>query len=78
MIEFIGKSEDTVTTKIAAIFNDCYKAPSTVLIIDGFERIISYSPVGQRYSNSILQAFLFYCSKQPPLVCHMKELIEIS
>lgn len=66
-----------VTSRIAAIFNDCYKAPSSILIINGFERIISYSPVGERYSNNILQAFLFYCSKQPPIVCKIEVQHEV-
>lgn len=43
---------------INKIFNQCIKAESSILIIDGFERLIGWSSVGLRYDNTIVQTIM--------------------
>jgi len=37
------------------VFADSYKSPLSIIFIDDIERIIEYTPVGSRFSNSVLQ-----------------------
>ena len=47
------------------IFTDAYRSPQAIIIIDDIERIMEYTPVGQRFSNAILQTLLILIKKQP-------------
>lgn len=48
------------------MFTDSYKSPLSIIFIDDIERIIEYTPVGQRFSNSVLQTLLVLLRKVPP------------
>ena len=48
-------------------FSDAYRSPLSVIFIDDIERIIEYTPVGCRFSNSVLQTLLVLLRKQPPV-----------
>ncbi len=51
---------------ISKIFEDAYKTSKACIVIDNIERLIEYTAVGRRYSNSILQTILVMISKIPP------------
>ncbi|KAK4514101.1 FAM50A protein [Mucor velutinosus] len=62
----VGMSETAKVTEINKIFNDSYKSPISVIVIDAIERLLDYVPIGPRFSNSVLQALLVLLKKKPP------------
>jgi vesicle-fusing ATPase len=48
-------TEHSKMAKITAIIDDAKKIGDCVIILDGVENLLDYSPVGSRYSNGILQ-----------------------
>lgn len=47
------------------VFQDAYKSPLSLIIIDDIERIIEYDPNGPRCSNPVLQDLLCLLKKDP-------------
>jgi len=37
-------------------FEDAYRSPLAVVVLDNIERLVSYVKIGPRFSNEILQA----------------------
>ncbi|CEP08658.1 hypothetical protein [Parasitella parasitica] len=62
----VGMSETAKVTEINKIFNDSYKSPLSVIVIDAIERLLDYVPIGPRFSNSVLQALMVLLKKKPP------------
>lgn len=44
---------------------DSYKSPLSIIIIDDVERLMEYTPVGPRFSNTVLQTLLVLLKKAP-------------
>lgn len=61
----IGYSESAKCATIKRFFDDAYKSPLSCVILDDIERLLDYSPLGQRYSNLVLQALLVLLKKLP-------------
>lgn len=57
----VGKAE-----AITRAFNDAYKSPLSMIILDDIERIIEYVSVGNRFSNIVLQTLLVLVKAVPP------------
>ena len=51
---------------IQKIFNDAYRSPASLIIIDDIERVIEYVSVGPRFSNVSLQSILVLAKALPP------------
>jgi len=62
----VGYSEMSKMNEINKIFNDSYKSPLSVIVIDSLERLLDWVPIGPRFSNTILQTLLVLLKKQPP------------
>ncbi|KAJ3395955.1 transport between ER and Golgi ATPase protein [Lobulomyces angularis] len=62
----VGYSEASKMTHINKIFNDAYKSPLSVIVVDCIERILDWVPIGPRFSNSVLQTLLVLFKKPPP------------
>jgi vesicle-fusing ATPase len=62
----IGYSESQVCTTIHKVFLDSYRSGHSIIFLDDIERIIQFTPVGQRFSNVILQTLLIMLKKEPP------------
>ena len=62
----IGLSEQQKCLRINEIFVDSYKSPLSIIFIDEIERIIEFSPIGPRFSNTVLQTILVLIRKVPP------------
>jgi len=62
----VGYSEMTKMNEINKIFNDSYKSPLSVIVIDSLERLLDWVPIGPRFSNTVLQTLLVLLKKQPP------------
>ena len=63
---FIGASESDKCSKLLKIFSDAYKSPLSLIFIDDIERILDYTPIGPRFSNTVLQTLLILLRKLPP------------
>ncbi|PHJ20616.1 n-ethylmaleimide-sensitive fusion protein [Cystoisospora suis] len=46
-------------------FEDAYKSPLSLLVIDNIERLMDFTPIGPRFSNAVLQALLVLVEKTP-------------
>lgn len=62
----LGCSDATKASKISAVFQDAYKSPLSMIILDDLERLIEYVHLGPRFSNPVLQALLVLIKKAPP------------
>lgn len=64
--DLVGMHEASRVQKINKIFEDAYKSPLSLVILDNIERLIEYVPIGPRFSNHVLQAILVLLTKPPP------------
>ncbi|KAJ2808043.1 transport between ER and Golgi ATPase protein [Coemansia guatemalensis] len=62
----IGFTDAQKIGAITKIFNDSYKSPLSLIVVDDIERLLEWVPIGARFSNSILQTLLVLIKKQPP------------
>jgi vesicle-fusing ATPase len=63
---FVGYSEAGKVSQIVKIFEDAYKSPLSLIILDDIERLIEFIHIGPRFSNAILQTLLVLIKKKPP------------
>ena len=64
--QMIGMNESQRCASLLKTFTDSYRSPLSIIFIDDIERIIEYTPVGHRFSNSVLQTLLILLRKVPP------------
>ena len=62
----VGFSESMKIDHMRRIFDDAYKSPLSVVVIDNIERILGWVPIGPRFDNAVLQALMVLLKKQPP------------
>jgi vesicle-fusing ATPase len=53
-----GLSENAKANEVGRIFEEAYKSPNSVIIIDNIEALMEYTRVGPRFSNTMLQTFI--------------------
>lgn len=51
---FVGYSELGKISAIVKIFEDAYKSPLSLIVLDDIERLIEFIHIGPRFSNAIL------------------------
>jgi vesicle-fusing ATPase len=64
--QMLGYNEASKCSHITKIFNDAYRSPLSVIVIDSIERILDYVAIGPRFSNAVLQTLLVLLKKPPP------------
>lgn len=64
--DMVGDTDSRRVNKIRKTFDDAYKSQCSCVILDDLERLISYSAMGMRYSNDVLQALLVLVKCLPP------------
>ena len=62
---FVGFSEIGKANAIVKIFEDAYRSPLSMVVLDDIERLIEFVNIGPRFSNHILQALLVLIKKIP-------------
>ncbi|XP_061356071.1 vesicle-fusing ATPase [Gastrolobium bilobum] len=62
----LGVHESTKCANIIKVFEDAYKSPLSVIILDDIERLLEYAPIGPRFSNLISQTLLVLLKRLPP------------
>ncbi|CAH0041392.1 unnamed protein product [Clonostachys solani] len=66
-LDLVGYRDDFAKKDyIHKIFTDAYKSPHSILILDDFERLIGWNPIGQRFSNVMLEALTTLLVSKPP------------
>eukprot|EP00884_Botryococcus_braunii_P005505 jgi/Botrbrau1/14956/Bobra.0018s0059.1 len=62
----VGYSEQAKANQIAKVFEDAYRSPLSLIILDDIERLLEYVPIGPRFSNVVLQVLLVLLKRVPP------------
>jgi len=62
----VSMSEVGKAAAIYKVFEDAYKSPLSMIILDDLERLLDYVPLGQRFSNVVLQTLLVLVKRPPP------------
>uniref|UniRef100_A0A0D6QXW2 Vesicle-fusing ATPase n=1 Tax=Araucaria cunninghamii TaxID=56994 RepID=A0A0D6QXW2_ARACU len=62
----IGLSESSKCALIVKVFEDAYKSPLSIIILDDIERLLEYVVIGPRFSNLVSQTLLVLLKKIPP------------
>lgn len=72
---FVGWNEHTKVAEIHKVFEDAYKTPLSVIVIDDLERLMDYVRIGPRFSNVVLQALFSLLKKAPPKAEHDRRAV---
>ncbi|ESQ38107.1 hypothetical protein EUTSA_v10028462mg [Eutrema salsugineum] len=62
----IGLHESTKCAHIVKVFEDAYKSPMSIIILDDIERLLEYVAIGPRFSNIISQTLMVLLKRLPP------------
>ncbi|XAR68334.1 Vesicle-fusing ATPase [Bertholletia excelsa] len=62
----IGLSESSKCAQIVKVFEDAYKSPLSIIVLDDIERLLEYVAIGPRFSNLIFQTLLVLLKRVPP------------
>ncbi|KAL9931161.1 hypothetical protein V8E36_009979 [Tilletia maclaganii] len=62
----VGMNEAAKIAYINKVFNDSYKSPMSIIVVDAIEKIVEWVPIGPRFSNPVLQALSVLLGKRPP------------
>lgn len=63
---FVGYTEYAKVQAIAQVFEDAYKSPLSLIVLDDIERLLEFVHIGPRFSNAVLQSLLVLIKKKPP------------
>ncbi|KAL2892077.1 Vesicle-fusing ATPase [Bienertia sinuspersici] len=63
----IGLGESTKCAHIVKVFEDAYRSPLSIIILDDIERLVEYVAIGPRFSNIISQTLMVLLKRLPPL-----------
>jgi vesicle-fusing ATPase len=64
--QFVGFTEYAKVAAIAKVFEDAYKSPLSLIVLDDIERLLEFVHIGPRFSNQILQNLVVLLKKKPP------------
>ena len=54
----LGYSDATRCDRIESAFEQAYKSPISIIVLDDIERLLNYVPIGPRFSNEALQTLM--------------------
>jgi vesicle-fusing ATPase len=63
---FVGFSSESKCNAMIRIFEDSYKSPLSLILLDNIERLIEYVPIGPHFSNPVLQTLMVLVKRKPP------------
>jgi len=64
----MGLSEARKCDAILKVFEDAYKSPLSLIILDSIENLLEYVAVGPRFSQAVLQTLLVLVKRKPPSI----------
>lgn len=66
---WVGLPEAARVNLLHKAFQDSYKSDVSLVLLDDLERLMDFTPIGPRFSNSALQALVVLVKRQPPREC---------
>lgn len=51
---------------VRKVFSDAFKSSHSIIIVDAFERLIEWNPMGERYNSTICNLLITMIQSQPP------------
>ncbi|KAL7241239.1 hypothetical protein ACSBR2_006792 [Camellia fascicularis] len=72
----IGLSESSKCAQIVKVFEDAYKSPLSIIIVDDIERLLEYVAMGPQFSNLISQTLMVLLKRLPPKMALLRRLVE--
>lgn len=64
--DMIGYSESGKVAQLSKVFADAYKSTMSIIVLDAIEKLVSWSPIGPRFSNEIVNTLSYLLSRKPP------------
>uniref|UniRef100_A0A7S0S019 Vesicle-fusing ATPase n=2 Tax=Pyramimonas obovata TaxID=1411642 RepID=A0A7S0S019_9CHLO len=62
----VSMSAGSKVQMIHKVFEDAFKSPLSVILLDDIERLLEYAAIGPHFSNAILQTLLVLLKRPPP------------
>ncbi|CAK4865826.1 unnamed protein product [Aphanomyces euteiches] len=66
--DLIGRQESAKCGHIYTVFEEAYRSPLSMIILDDIERLLEYVASGPRFSNLVLQALLVLVKNPVPVL----------
>ncbi|RHY97741.1 hypothetical protein DYB37_004515, partial [Aphanomyces astaci] len=66
--DLIGRQEGAKCGHIYTVFEEAYRSPLSMIILDDIERLLEYVGLGPRFSNAVLQALLVLIKNPVPVL----------
>jgi len=63
---YVGYTDQAKVSAISKVFEDAYKSPLSIIVLDDIERLMDYVPVGARFSSFVMSALFSLLKKHPP------------
>lgn len=63
---YVGYSDFGKCQALAKVFDDAHKSSLSVIVLDNIERLFEWSPIGPRFTNSVLQTLMILTKQVPP------------
>lgn len=76
--ELIARAENAKCSYINTVFEEAYRSPLSIIILDDIERLMDYVGLGPRFSNSVLQALLVLIRNPVPVAGRKLVVIGVS
>ncbi|KAI8030453.1 Vesicle-fusing ATPase [Camellia lanceoleosa] len=64
----MSRYESSKCAQIVKVFEDAYKSPLSIIILDDIERLLEYVVIGPRFSNLISQTLMVLFKRLPSKV----------
>jgi len=62
----VGETEYGRVSRITKVFEDAYKTPLSLIVLDDIERLVDYVPIGPRFGSVVLSTIFALLKKPPP------------
>jgi vesicle-fusing ATPase len=78
--QLILHHQGSKVAKISQVFEDAYKTPLAMIVIDDVERLLEYASVkaSVTFSNMVLQALMVLLKRRPPSKCRLMVMVSTS
>ncbi|KAH8581674.1 N-ethylmaleimide-sensitive factor (NSF1)-like AAA ATpase involved in vesicular transport [Cryptosporidium sp. chipmunk genotype I] len=65
-LQFVGMSESARSQELRKAFSDAYKSDVSCIILDDIERLMDFTAIGPRFSNTVLQTIMILIKNRAP------------
>jgi len=76
--QFVGLHESAKASEISMVFEQAYKSPLSVIVIDDLEGLVEWASIGCRYSNAVLQGLRTVLKQPHPEQARGRKLLVIA